>query len=142
MFYNNINWFCSKILFKILLRIRIVNEAAVPRRGGVILVCNHESVLDPPIVGSSTWRRPVRFMARDSLFGPGIVGWFIRRIKAFPVRRGGADRKAWAQFAEFIKDGEVVCFFPEGTRSADGQLQQAHPGAGMLIHRCPGAMVL
>jgi 1-acyl-sn-glycerol-3-phosphate acyltransferase len=142
MFYYNFIWICSRILGKLLLRVKIVNARAVPEKGGVILVCNHESFFDPPIVGSSTSRKPVRFMARDSLFEAPVVGWFIKRIKAFPVRRGGADRHAWKLFSDFIKNGELVCFFPEGTRSGDGKLQPANPGSGMLIHRCPGAVIL
>jgi 1-acyl-sn-glycerol-3-phosphate acyltransferase len=142
MFYYNLIWFFSRYLGKLLLRVKVLGTENIPATGGVILVCNHESFFDPPIVGSSTFRKPVRFMARDTLFDAPVVGWFIKRIKAFPVKRGGADRHAWKLFSDFIKNGELVCFFPEGTRSADGHLQKANPGAGMLIHRCPEAIIL
>ncbi|MES2201222.1 MAG: lysophospholipid acyltransferase family protein [candidate division FCPU426 bacterium] len=129
-------------LIRIFLRFKSRNAAAVPASGGVILVSNHESFLDPILVGCATTRQPVRFMARESLFHAPGFGFLLPRIKAFPVRRGGADRAAWAKFEELVKEGEMVCFFPEGTRSVDGQLRPAVTGAGMLIHRCPGAVVL
>ncbi len=135
-------WYFGRLMFKLLLRWRIGGEEYVPKTGGVIMVSNHQSYLDPLILGCACPRRPVRFMARDTLFKNPIFGALIRTIHAFPVKRGGADRQAWRAFETMVKDGELVSFFPEGTRSDDGKLQTANAGSGMLIHRCKDAFIL
>jgi 1-acyl-sn-glycerol-3-phosphate acyltransferase len=142
MAYNFI-WFFGNAFLRLFLRFKVVGKERVPAQGGIILVSNHQSYLDPVAVGCATpRRRPVHFMARESLFKNPIFAWGIRSIHAFPVKRGGADRQAWRAFEKMVADGEVVSFFPEGTRSEDGQLLPANAGAGMLIHRCKGAHVV
>jgi 1-acyl-sn-glycerol-3-phosphate acyltransferase len=135
-------WHFGRLLLKAGLRWNIGGEAHVPAHGGVILVSNHQSYLDPLALGCACPRRPVHFMARESLFKNPVFGWIIRTIHAFPVKRGGADRQAWRAFEQLVAKGEQVSFFPEGTRSTDGQLQPANAGAGMLVHRCKGAVII
>lgn len=125
-----------------LLRFRVAGTEHIPARGGVILASNHQSFLDPVLLGCGSSRLPVHFMARDSLFRTWPLGWYLRQTHTFGVRRGGADRQAWRRFEELVAAGEQVTFFPEGTRSPDGSLLPANPGSGMLIHRCPQATVL
>jgi 1-acyl-sn-glycerol-3-phosphate acyltransferase len=125
-----------------LFRFRVEGIENIPEKGGVILASNHQSFLDPVALGCGTPRVPVRFMARDTLFQTRFMGFYLRQTHVFPVRRGGADRSAWKLFEELVRQGEQVTFFPEGTRSEDGRLQQGNPGSGMLIHRCPGATVI
>jgi cytidylate kinase len=129
-------------LLRILGRMEVRRREAVPMKGPLILVSNHESYLDPVVVGCASPRTPVRFMARDTLWNNRWIAIFNNAVGTFPVRRGGADRQAWRRFTELVLEGSQVCFFPEGTRSPDGQLQPANPGAGMLIHRCQGATIL
>lgn len=135
-------WHSGRLWLKLLLRLRIGGEAHVPRSGGVILVSNHQSYLDPYALGCACPRRPVHFMARESLFKNPVFGFVIRLIHAFPVKRGGADRQAWRAFENLVLQGEQVSFFPEGTRSDDGKLQPANAGSGMLVHRCKTATVI
>jgi 1-acyl-sn-glycerol-3-phosphate acyltransferase len=135
-------WHFGRVMFKLLLRWRVAGTEHMPMAGGVILVSNHQSYLDPLILGCASPRRPVHFMARESLFRNPVFGFLIRTIHAFPVKRGGADRQAWRAFEQMVKDGKLVSFFPEGTRSDDGKLQPANAGSGMLIHRCRGAVIL
>ena len=134
--------FIGWVAFKLLWGYYVTGAENVPKKGGLILVCNHSSYLDPPFVAMATFRRKLNFMARDSLFRHWLFGWYISALKAFPVRRGGADRGAWRDFQRMVDNGETVLFFPEGTRTPDGKLQTANPGSGMLIHRCKGATVL
>jgi len=129
-------------LLRVFARFEIRNRQAVPMQGPLILVSNHESYIDPVAVGVASPRTPTRFMARASLWDSKIMAIYNDAVGAFPVKRGGADRQAWRRFEELVKGGAQVCFFPEGTRSPDGQLQPANPGAGMLIHRCKGAVIL
>jgi 1-acyl-sn-glycerol-3-phosphate acyltransferase len=125
-----------------LLQFRVGGLEHVPPTGGLIMASNHQSYLDPILLGCATPRLPVHFMARESLFRSRILNFYFRNTHTFGVKRGGVDRQAWKHFEDLVRSGEQVTFFPEGTRSDDGRLQPANPGSGMLIHRCPGATVL
>jgi 1-acyl-sn-glycerol-3-phosphate acyltransferase len=125
-----------------LLKFKTAGQEHIPPTGGLILASNHQSFLDPILLGCASPRVPTHFMARDTLFKSRILNFYFRRTHTFPVRRGGADRAAWNYFEGLVRDGEQVTFFPEGTRSPDGRLQPGNAGSGMLIHRCPGACVV
>lgn len=131
-----------RALFLPLLKFRVGGLGNIPPTGGLILASNHQSYIDPILLGCATPRLPVHFMARESLFRSRILNFYFRNTHTFGVKRGGADRQAWKHFEQLVGDGEQVTFFPEGTRSPDGKMQLANPGSGMLIHRCPGAIVI
>ncbi|MEW6582173.1 MAG: lysophospholipid acyltransferase family protein [Actinomycetota bacterium] len=112
----------------------------IPASGGTLIVCNHLSNSDPFLVGLATLPRRTRFMAKVELFSGPLAGVF-RRWGAFPVRRGAADREAIRTARDLLAAGEAVVMFPEGTRSADGRLRPAFPGAGLLALE-PGVTVV
>jgi len=136
-----LTWHFSSVVLP-LLKFKVAGAEHVPLSGPVILASNHQSYLDPLILGYGSPRLPVRFMARDTLDNNPVAGFYFRQAMTFPVKRGGADRQAWKRFEELVKSGEQVSYFPEGTRTVDGKLQEVVPGSGMLIHRCPGATVI
>jgi len=103
----------------------------VPRTGGVLLVANHTSYADPPIVGTAS-PRPVNFMAKAELFHIPVLSWFIRHTHAFPVQRGKADSGALRRAVRLLKQGKVLLVFPEGTRSHDGCLKEFEMGAAFV----------
>lgn len=103
----------------------------IPKSGAFLLVSNHLSHLDPLVVGIACYR-PCTYMARDTLFDGGFVGWWMRTTRAFAVKREGADRKSLRLAIELLKRGHPVVIFPEGTRSRDGKPQKAMPGAAMV----------
>ena len=111
--------------------LKSVNANNIPKTGGAILAPNHISYADPPAVGSAMSRQ-VHFMAKEELFKPAIMGKIITAVGSFPVRRGTADRKAIKQAIDLLKAGEVVCLFPEGTRSMNGKLQEPEMGIGLI----------
>ena len=111
-----------------------------PRVGPVIVVSNHLSDLDPLVVGSAL-RRPTRFMAKEELFTPPLVRWWVTACGAFPVRRGEPDRRAIRTALEILRGGGVLVMFPEGTRGRDRTLRPPEPGAAMLALRS-GAPIL
>jgi 1-acyl-sn-glycerol-3-phosphate acyltransferase len=112
----------------------------VPSTGPVLLVANHSSVLDPPLVGGVT-PRPVSFLAKAELFGIPGLGWLIRRLNARPVRREGADPGALRTALKVLQDGGVLLVFPEGTRGEEGVLRPPKAGAGMLAVLSGAAVV-
>jgi 1-acyl-sn-glycerol-3-phosphate acyltransferase len=103
----------------------------VPKTGPVLLVANHSSFLDPPLVGGMTPRQ-VSFMAKEELFRVPFLGALIRRLNARPVRREGADAGALRTSLRVLQDNGVLLVFPEGTRGPEGTLRDPKPGVGML----------
>ncbi len=114
-------------------KVRAQGLEHVPPRGGLLIVSNHQSVLDPVLVGI-TLRRDCHYMARDTLF-KGLFGRFIAAVNAFPVRRGTADLGAMREGVRRLSAGHALCVFPEGTRSATGRIAPLLPGFIALARR-------
>ena len=103
----------------------------LPATGPVLLVANHSSYLDPPLVGGVAPRQ-LSFMAKAELFRVPLLGALISRLNARPVRREGADAGALRTALRILHEGGVLLMFPEGTRGPEGVLRPAKPGAAML----------
>ena len=110
----------------------------VPKGGGILVLANHISDLDPPIVMYAA-NRPIRFMAKSELFAMKVVGPILRLFKAFPVKRGAPDRASIRGAVESLQAGDAVGIFPEGQLSEDGKLQELKEGVAMIIRmaECP-----
>lgn len=117
-----------------LFRTRLLHRERVPRSGGVILAGNHVSYADPILLWCRS-PRPTHFMAKRELWGTWILGWGLDHFWGFAVRRDIVDRDALRTAGSFLKAGEVVGIFPEGTRTFGDGLGEAHGGAAFLaIH--------
>ena len=127
-------------LARILFGFRVSGSERVPRSGGVIIACNHISEMDPPVLGFAI-PRTIAFMAKVELFRHRFGDFFLRKLNAFPVNRIGIDTKALRTTIDFLRSGEAVVIFPEGTRSHDGRLLPAKAGIS-LIASASGAPVL
>jgi 1-acyl-sn-glycerol-3-phosphate acyltransferase len=119
------------IFFRLFNRWEVTGGELMPRAGGLLLIANHTSYADPPIVGTAS-PRPVHFMAKAELFHYPVLGWLIRRTHAFPVRRQAGDREALRQAVRLLRAGKVLLIFPEGTRSSDGRLKAFEHGAAFI----------
>ena len=117
-----------------LVKPRVFGVRNVPETGGVLLVCNHQSLLDPMLAGIAL-PREAHFMARDSLFHNPIFGRLIDSVNAFPVRRGAADLSAIKEAMRRLKQGRLVILFPEGTRSQDGRIAPMLAGMGAIARK-------
>jgi 1-acyl-sn-glycerol-3-phosphate acyltransferase len=122
---------CVLAVMRLLWRVRARGREHVPRSGAVLLVANHSSVADPPLVGA-VCPRPVSFLAKAELFAIPLFGGLIRRLNAHPVRREGADLGAMRTALRVLERGGTLLVFPEGTRGQEGVLRPGKPGAGML----------
>jgi 1-acyl-sn-glycerol-3-phosphate acyltransferase len=100
--------------FRHLYRVELRDVGRIPSQGPAIVVANHESMLDPFLLGLATLR-PVRFMAKGELWRRPIVGKLMDLLGTFPVERGVGDREAVGRAAELIADGELLGIFPQGT---------------------------
>jgi 1-acyl-sn-glycerol-3-phosphate acyltransferase len=122
---------CVLAVMRLLWRVKARGREHVPRSGAVLLVANHSSVADPPLVGA-VCPRPVSFLAKAELFEIPLFGGLIRRLNAHPVRREGADLGAMRTALRVLERGGTLLVFPEGTRGQEGVLRPGKPGAGML----------
>jgi 1-acyl-sn-glycerol-3-phosphate acyltransferase len=101
-------------LVRRLYRIEVFGAENIPEAGGCILASNHESLVDPFILGVAT-KREIRFMAKSELFANRAMAAAMRALGAFPVERGGGDRTAFGEAAEMLRRGELLGIFPQGT---------------------------
>jgi 1-acyl-sn-glycerol-3-phosphate acyltransferase len=111
--------------------LRVRGAEHIPSSGPALIVSNHQSILDPPLIGGATGRQ-IYFLAKAELFRIPIFGPLIRALHARPVRREGSDPRALRTAAVLLKEGKALLVFPEGTRSLDGRLGEGKPGVGML----------
>jgi len=133
VFYNVVKFICN-IVIHIIFKIRVIGGADFPERGPVIIYSNHKSMWDPIIIGCLV-KRPVVFMAKEELFRIPVLGFIIKNLHAFPVKRGIPDRKAIKKALEVLNNNQVLGIFPEGTRSKDGKLQEPEPGLALLASK-------
>lgn len=139
MLYN-LAKFIFTILFYPMFRMKVTGKHHIPKKGPVIICTNHTSNLDPPVVGT-TASRTVHFMAKEELFKGKFLGGLLRRVHAFPVKRGLADRNALRGGLKILEEGETLGLFPEGTRSKDGKPGNALPGVGFFALRSQAEVV-
>ena len=132
--------FLSASVCKVFGRWKVIGRENIPKTGGVILCGNHVSYIDPPALGGGA-TRPVHFMAKLELFRIPVLGFLIRHVGAFQVKRGTADRTALRKAVELLESGEVVGMFPEGARSLDGKLKPPEAGVGMIALRARAPVI-
>jgi len=110
--------------------IRIEGRENIPDEA-CLIVGNHASFLDPTTIGWAV-AREIFYLGRKDLFRPPILSWFLPMCNVLPVDRDGSDISGLRGIIKKLKSGQSVLVFPEGTRSEDGALQPAEPGAGLL----------
>jgi len=123
--------FLLQIIFAVGFRLEVHGAEKVPREGGLIIVSNHSSYLDPPLVGARL-PRVMHTLAKAELFRVPLLGWFLRGCRAFAFPRGRVDRRAVRHCVDLLKTGNVVSLFPEGTRTPDGNAHRGKPGVAMI----------
>jgi 1-acyl-sn-glycerol-3-phosphate acyltransferase len=122
----------ARALMRFLFRLEVVSPTLVPATGPVLIVSNHVSMLDPPLVGAAA-PRPLYFMAKEELFRIPLFGRLIRALNARPVRRDGSDTRALKASLSLLEEGRALLVFPEGTRGEEGQPpRDFKAGVGML----------
>lgn len=117
--------------FKIAYDMNFEGLENIPKNGGFLMCANHRANIDPVFIAQRT-KCDFRFMAKAELFKNPLIGWFLRKIGAFPVERGKGDMTAINTAKEAIAEGNTLVMFPEGTRSKDGQLLKFKSGATMI----------
>lgn len=134
-----------KIVFFVVFRTRVAGRDRVPHTGGLLIVSNHISFADPPLIAVAM-PRPVDFMAMVELFRNPVLGWLTRMLRAFPVDRSRADHGAAREAIRRLRAGHCIVIFPEAgirltEKSVLGGDPVFKPGAG-LIALLGGAAIL
>lgn len=138
--YRFIRWVARYLFFGVLGGMRVDGAENVPMEGAVLLAPVHFSYLDPEIVSCGT-KRAVSFMAKEELFDKFLLGWLIRSLDAFPVKRGQNDTEAIRKAIELLNEGRAMILFPEGTRGLGKMLGPLTPGVAMLAKKTRAKVV-
>src|SRR5262245_46493572 len=112
----------------------------MPRRGPALVLANHESLLDPVLVGVSSPRR-LRSLARKTLFRNPAFAWLIRSLGAAPVDQEGVAKEGLKAVLRELEQGQAVLIFPEGERTLPGRMQALKPGIHLILRRAPVPIV-
>jgi len=120
--------------------VNVIGKENIPQKGPVIICSNHISNWDPMIVGI-TCPRNIYFMAKEELFKNKLLRTILRKVHAFPIKRGMKDRTALRNALEILKEGNTLGLFPEGTRSKTGEVGDGLAGAGFFASRSEAQVV-
>ncbi|SCX79419.1 MFS transporter [Desulfoluna spongiiphila] len=116
----------------------------IPAEGPAVIVCNHVSYMDALIIGSCC-RRPVRFVMDKGIFGIPVLNFIFRTGKTIPITAKRKDPEvyeaAFQRIAEELEDGQVVCIFPEGKLTRDGEIDTFKNGIEKIIRRTPAPVI-
>jgi len=135
-----LGWCFFRAFYALYFRWRVFNPERVPQTGAVILAANHASFLDPPLVGAAL-RRPINYLARESLFRFPGIGRLLRSWNSVPVNREGGGAAGLKAILDRLLAGGGIILFPEGTRTRDGKLQPARSGIGLTVVKSTALVV-
>jgi len=124
-------YYLINIYLKIVHNFLVKGKEKVPKYGPLIVVSNHVSYLDPPIVGAAV-KRQLHFMAKQELFEKKWFGYILNQMGTFPVKRGVPDKSAIRKSLNILNNDKALCMFPEGTRIKTGELGEAKPGVTLI----------
>ena len=121
-------------IYKLIFRGSLVGSENIPQKGSFILVSNHGSLLDPPLLGHAVGRN-ISFMAKAELFRIPILGFIIKACGAYPVRRGIADKNTIKIACEKLSNNNSIGIFIDGTRQKNGRVNKPKLGAALLAFK-------
>lgn len=124
----------ARIATTLMFDLKVYGSQHVPTHGGAIIAANHQSYLDPVLVGVLL-RRPLSFMAKSTLFRNRYFTWLISALHAFPVRLGAGDVSAMKEAIRRVQQGHLLCVYPEGTRTETGELGPIQAGVALVVKR-------
>jgi 1-acyl-sn-glycerol-3-phosphate acyltransferase len=131
LWYHLFKWSVVSPMLGLYFRGRVYGANQVPKQGPLIVVANHASDFDPPLMSAAV-RRPVSYMAKEELFQVPVLSQAIRLYGAYPVKRGSADRSAIRAALQQLDQGWAVGVFLQGTRTADGRIPDPKIGAALI----------
>lgn len=138
LFYRAAYWLVLAA-FTLLYRVRFFGVRNIPGSGegggGVLIVANHQSHLDPPLIGIAIRHRNMAAIAREGLYRNPVFGAILRGLGTIPIKENEGDAGAMRAAIAQLKAGRVVVIFPEGSRSPDGGMYSFKRGSYLLLAR-------
>jgi 1-acyl-sn-glycerol-3-phosphate acyltransferase len=132
--------FLAWLLIHTIHRVRTVNAELIPKRGAAMLVCNHVSYVDAIVIMAAS-PRPIRFVMDHRIFKLPLLSWLFRTAKAIPIAPAKEDpwlmEKAYVDIAQALHEGDLVCIFPEGKLTRDGEINEFKGGIMKILERTP-----
>ncbi len=129
IFYNTVKVFVN-IFFRTAFRLEIKNSSLIPRKGGVLLVGNHSSWFDTLFLNCAI-RRPLWFVTGEFILGVPILSEIVKHLCIIPIRKNSGTEGISATIKK-LQEGNVVCIFPEGQLTRDGELQRFRNGVSVI----------
>jgi len=123
-----------QVIFSTCFKVRAFGRDNVPANGPALLVCNHQSYLDPIVCGLAL-KRELNYIARASLFRNRYFSRLIRSVNAFPIQRDQADLAAIRTIINRLQQNRAVLIFPESTRTPDGRIRTIKSGIDLIVRR-------
>lgn len=132
-FWYRVGYMMSRLVAAAYFRRRVIHPEKLAVPGGCLVVANHTSFLDPPMIGSA-FPEAIHYMARKTLFSNPAAKWAYTHCNAIPVDQARPELSTIKRILQLVQQGEKVLIFPEGERTLDGQLKEkGAQGIGMLI---------
>ncbi|WPO00042.1 MFS transporter [Pseudomonas sp. MUP55] len=129
-------WLLSHSMYRVEHR----NLELIPDEGAALLVCNHVSFVDALLIGGAV-RRPIRFVMYYKIYRLPVLNFIFRTAGAIPIAGRNEDiqiyEKAFTRIAQYLKEGELVCIFPEGKLTGDGQMNEFRGGVTRILEETP-----
>ena len=129
-------WLLSHSMY----RVKHKNLEAIPDEGAALLVCNHVSFVDALLIGGAV-RRPIRFVMYYKIYNLPVLNFIFRTAGAIPIAGRAEDEatyeRAFRKIAQYLNDGELVCIFPEGKLTSDGQISEFKAGVRVILEQTP-----
>lgn len=125
-----LHWLIAGSAFRTLFGMRVIGAENLISEGPVLVASNHQSFLDPPLIGN-LYTTDMVFLARKTLF-VGYFKWLYPRLNAIPVDQDRPDMSSLKTIIRKLKEGHRVLVFPEGARTLDGEIGEAAPGIGLV----------
>ncbi len=131
-------WLFCKVLY----RIQYKGMENIPEKGGVLLVCNHVTYMDALLLAGAC-PRPIRFLMDETIYNMPIINKFCKTCKVIPVKAGNrrSVQEAFNEVARYLDEGDVVCLFPEGQLTYDGEIAPFMRGVDLILRRNPVPVV-
>jgi 1-acyl-sn-glycerol-3-phosphate acyltransferase len=132
------------VFVNLMYRIKVRGLENIPETGPALIVCNHVSFMDALVIGGNV-RRPIRFVMDHNIFKIPVMGFIFRTARAIPIAPAREDSTAFTQAFDRIDaelaDGEIVCIFPEGKLTRDGEMNEFKRGVEKILERRPVPVV-
>ena len=121
-------------IYKFVFKGHLIGRDNIPQKDSFIMVSNHGSLLDPPLLGHALGRN-ISFMAKAELFRIPFLGFIIKACGAYPVKRGIADKNTIKIACKKLSDNNCIGIFIDGTRQKNGRVNKPKQGAALLAFK-------